>query len=97
MCGCALNGSLASTPARSISLAKPDTVNGASGPHFFRWCLRCGLACAMLEYVMRLKHPFPYDSDPTVRLGQQIGDAIFLILLILFVWGVFWPLLQRFL
>jgi hypothetical protein len=45
---------------------------------------------------MRLKHPFPYDADSTVRLGQQIGDVIFALLLIYFVWGVFWPLLQRF-
>ena len=50
----------------------------------------------MLVYVMRWKHPFPYDADPTVRLGQQIGDAIFALLLIYFVWGVFWPLLKRF-
>jgi hypothetical protein len=25
---------------------------------------------------MRWKRPYPYDNDPTVRLGQMIGDAL---------------------
>lgn len=45
---------------------------------------------------MRWKHPFPYDTDPYVRLGQQIGDILFALLFIYFVWGMFIPLLQRF-
>ena len=44
---------------------------------------------------MRLKHPFPYDTDPSVRLGQQIGDVLFAILVIYMVWGLFLPLLQQ--
>jgi hypothetical protein len=45
---------------------------------------------------MRLKHPIPYDeNDPTVRLGQQIGDVLFALLVIYFVWGLFGPMLQR--
>jgi hypothetical protein len=44
---------------------------------------------------MPWKRPYPYDSDPTVRLGQMIGDALFAILVVYFVWGLFWPLLQR--
>ena len=44
---------------------------------------------------MPWKRPYPYDSDPTVRLGQMIGDALFALLVIYFVWAVFWPLLQR--
>ena len=49
----------------------------------------------MLECVMRWKHPFPYDSDPTVRLGQQIGDVLFAIFAVFMVWGLFLPLLER--
>jgi hypothetical protein len=49
----------------------------------------------MLEYVMRWKRPYPYENDPTVRLGQMIGDALFAILVIFMVWGLFIPLLQR--
>lgn len=49
----------------------------------------------MLVYVMRWKHPFPYDTDPSVRLGQQIGDVLFALLVIYFVWGLFLPLLQQ--
>jgi hypothetical protein len=44
---------------------------------------------------MRWKHPFPYDTDPAVRLGQQIGDVLFALLVIYFVWGLFLPLLQQ--
>jgi hypothetical protein len=36
---------------------------------------------------MPWKRPYPYDSDPTVRLGQMIGDALFAILVVYFVWG----------
>jgi hypothetical protein len=68
--------------------------------------LETGLACVeifwisaapskMLEYIMRLKHPIPYEDDPTVRLGQQIGDVLFALLVIYLVWGLFWPMLQR--
>jgi hypothetical protein len=49
----------------------------------------------MLEYVMRWKRPYPYEDDPTVRLGQQIGDVLFALLVIYMVWGLFLPLLQR--
>jgi hypothetical protein len=49
----------------------------------------------MLEYDMRLRHPFPYDTDPSVRLGQQIGDALFVIIFIFMVWGLFLPLVER--
>ena len=31
---------------------------------------------------MPWKRPYPYDSDPTVRLGQMIGDVLFAILVI---------------
>jgi len=41
---------------------------------------------------MPWKRPYPYDSDPTVRLGQMVGDALFAILV---VWGLFLPLLQN--
>jgi hypothetical protein len=44
---------------------------------------------------MPWKRPYPYDSDPTVRLGQMIGDALFAILVIYMVWGLFLPLLQH--
>ena len=44
---------------------------------------------------MPWKRPYPYDSDPTVRLGQMIGDALFAILVIYFVWGLFLPLLEH--
>ena len=43
----------------------------------------------MLGYVMRWKRPYPYENDPTVRLGQQIGDVLFAILVIYMVWGCF--------
>jgi hypothetical protein len=49
----------------------------------------------MLGYVMRWKRPYPYENDPTVRLGQQIGDVLFAILVIYMVWGLFLPLLQQ--
>ena len=44
---------------------------------------------------MGWKRPYPYEDDPTVRLGQMIGDALFAILVIYMVWGLFWPMLQR--
>jgi hypothetical protein len=49
----------------------------------------------MLGYVMRWKRPYPYENDSTVRLGQQIGDVLFAILVIYMVWGLFLPLLQQ--
>ena len=44
---------------------------------------------------MSWRRPYQYDSDPTVRLGQMIGDALFAILVIYMVWGLFLPLLQH--
>ena len=48
---------------------------------------RCSLV--VLEYDMRWKRPYPYEDDPTVRLGQQIGDAFVAIFVIYMVWGLF--------
>jgi hypothetical protein len=33
--------------------------------------------------------PYPYDKDPTIRLGQMIGDAFVVIWIVYMVWGLF--------
>jgi hypothetical protein len=38
---------------------------------------------------MRWQRPYPYDNDPTVRLGQMIGDALVAIFVVYMVWGLF--------
>ena len=44
---------------------------------------------SLLECGMRWNRPYPYDNDPTVRLGQMIGDAFVAIFLVYMVWGLF--------
>jgi hypothetical protein len=44
---------------------------------------------SLLECGMRWNRPYPYDNDPTVRLGQMIGDVLFAILVVYMVWGLF--------
>ena len=38
---------------------------------------------------MRWSWKDTYDTDPTVRLGEMIGDALFAILVAFMVWGLF--------
>jgi hypothetical protein len=33
--------------------------------------------------------PYPYDKDPTIRLGQMIGDGLTAIFVVYMVWGLF--------
>ena len=44
---------------------------------------------SLLECGMRWNRPYPYENDPTVRLGQMIGDAFVAIFVVYMVWGLF--------
>ena len=38
---------------------------------------------------MLWQRPYPYDNDPTIRLGQMIGDALTAIFVVYMVWALF--------
>jgi hypothetical protein len=67
-----------------------DNSQSGAGTSTQRHSVRRYKTCfGRMQCGMRWNRPYPYDNDPTVRLGQMTGDAFVAIFVVYMVWGLF--------